>query len=77
MAHILPNLRDLLLIEAAYAMAAALLLVGELGFLGIVVGGSVGDAGASGVIQSMPSGAACSRVACATVAPASGSSWSR
>ena len=47
--HILPNLRDLLLIEAAYAMAAALLLIGELGFLGIVVGGSVGDAGASSV----------------------------
>ncbi|MBA3943433.1 MAG: ABC transporter permease [Herpetosiphonaceae bacterium] len=36
--HILPNLRDLLLVEIAYAGAAVLLLVGELAFLGIFVG---------------------------------------
>lgn len=36
--HIFPNMRDLLLVEAIYAMAAALLLVGELGFLGVFVG---------------------------------------
>jgi ABC-type dipeptide/oligopeptide/nickel transport system permease subunit len=47
--HILPNLRDLLVIEAAYAMAAVLLLVGELGFLGVVVGGSLGDKGVGSV----------------------------
>jgi ABC-type dipeptide/oligopeptide/nickel transport system permease subunit len=36
--HILPNLRDLLVVEASYAMASALLLLAELGFLGYFVG---------------------------------------
>lgn len=36
--HVRPNLRDLILVEMSYAMAAALLLVGELGFLGFFVG---------------------------------------
>jgi peptide/nickel transport system permease protein len=36
--HVLPNLRDLLLVEDAYAAASALLLVAELGFLGVYVG---------------------------------------
>jgi peptide/nickel transport system permease protein len=34
----LPNLRDLVIVEASYAMAAALLLLAELGFLGIFIG---------------------------------------
>jgi peptide/nickel transport system permease protein len=38
--HVLPNLRDLLVIVAAYAMASALLLVAELGFLNVFVGGA-------------------------------------
>jgi ABC-type dipeptide/oligopeptide/nickel transport system permease subunit len=38
--HVLPNLRDVLLVEVAYAAGAALLLVAELGFLGIFVGGT-------------------------------------
>jgi ABC-type dipeptide/oligopeptide/nickel transport system permease subunit len=42
--HVLPNLRDLLLIEAAYAMSAVLLLCAELGFLGIFIGGSEREA---------------------------------
>jgi peptide/nickel transport system permease protein len=42
--HILPNLRDLLLIEAAYAVAAVLLLVAELGFLNFFVGAAERDA---------------------------------
>jgi len=37
--HILPNLRDLLVVEAAYAMGAVLLLVAEMSFLGVVLGG--------------------------------------
>lgn len=37
--HVRPNLRDLLFVEAAYTMAAVLLLVAELGFLNIFVGG--------------------------------------
>ncbi|MBA3948248.1 MAG: ABC transporter permease [Herpetosiphonaceae bacterium] len=40
--HILPNVRDLLLVEAAYTMGAALLLVAELAFLGFFVGGTTG-----------------------------------
>jgi peptide/nickel transport system permease protein len=36
--HVLPNLRDLVIVEATYAMAAALLLLAELGFLGIFIG---------------------------------------
>jgi peptide/nickel transport system permease protein len=36
--HVLPNLRDLVIVEASYAMAAALLLLAELGFLGIFIG---------------------------------------
>jgi peptide/nickel transport system permease protein len=36
--HVLPNLRDLVIVEATYAMAAALLLMAELGFLGIFIG---------------------------------------
>jgi peptide/nickel transport system permease protein len=36
--HVRPNLRDLVVVEAAYAMAATLLLVAELGFLGIFIG---------------------------------------
>lgn len=40
--HILPNVRDLLLVEAAYTMGAALLLVAELAFLGFYVGGTTG-----------------------------------
>ncbi|MBC8163531.1 MAG: ABC transporter permease subunit [Roseiflexaceae bacterium] len=39
--HILPNMRGLLLTEAAYAVAAALLLIAELGILRIYVAGSV------------------------------------
>lgn len=38
--HVLPNIRDLVLIEAAYAMGAVLLLLAELGFLGVFVGGA-------------------------------------
>lgn len=38
--HVLPNLRDLILIEAAYAMGAVLLLVAEMGFLAVVLGGA-------------------------------------
>jgi peptide/nickel transport system permease protein len=41
--HILPNLRDLLLIEAVYAVAAVLLLVAELGFLSFFVGAAERD----------------------------------
>ncbi|HEX6287743.1 MAG TPA: ABC transporter permease [Herpetosiphonaceae bacterium] len=37
--HVLPNLRDVLLIEGAYALAATLLLLAELAFLNIVLGG--------------------------------------
>jgi ABC-type dipeptide/oligopeptide/nickel transport system permease subunit len=36
--HILPNLRDVLVVEGAFAMAATLLLVAELGFLNVFVG---------------------------------------
>ncbi len=36
--HIVPNLRDLLLVELAYTAAAVLLLVAELAFLGVYVG---------------------------------------
>jgi len=42
--HILPNLRDLLLIEAVYAVAAVLLLVAELGFLNFFVGAAEREA---------------------------------
>ncbi|MBX0327261.1 ABC transporter permease [Oscillochloris sp. ZM17-4] len=42
--HIRPNLRDLLLVEAAYAVAAVLLLCAELGFLGIFIGGAEREA---------------------------------
>ena len=38
--HILPNLRDVLLIEAAAALSAALLIVAELGFFSIIGGGA-------------------------------------
>jgi len=38
--HVRPNLRDLLLVEAAFAMAAVLLLTAELGFLNIFIGGA-------------------------------------
>jgi peptide/nickel transport system permease protein len=41
--HILPNLRDVLLVEAAFAMAATLLLVAELGFLNVFVGAAERD----------------------------------
>lgn len=37
--HVVPNLRGLLLAEAAYAVAASLLLVGEIGILRLFVGG--------------------------------------
>lgn len=47
--HVLPNLRDLLLIEAAFAMAATLLLVAELGFLNLFVGGVERDVAGSSV----------------------------
>jgi peptide/nickel transport system permease protein len=36
--HVLPNLRELLLVEGVYAVAAVLLLVAELGFLNFFVG---------------------------------------
>ena len=36
--HIFPNLRDLLLVEAAHTMGAVLLLIAELGFLGFYLG---------------------------------------
>lgn len=39
--HVVPNLRDLLLVEAALAMGATLLLLAELAFLGTFVGGVV------------------------------------
>ena len=38
--HILPNLRDILLVEATYATAAVLLLIAELGFLGVYIAGA-------------------------------------
>lgn len=41
--HILPNLRGLLAAEAANAMAGALLLLAELGFFQIFIGGSTDD----------------------------------
>lgn len=41
--HVLPNLRDLLLVEAAFAMAATLLLVAELGILNVFVGAAERD----------------------------------
>lgn len=41
--HILPNLRDLLLIEAAAALSSALLIVAELGFFSIFIGGGTDD----------------------------------
>lgn len=41
--HILPNLRSVLLIEIAAAMAAALLVVAELGFFSMFIGGSMSD----------------------------------
>jgi peptide/nickel transport system permease protein len=41
--HILPNLRDLLLVEAAAALSSALLIVAELGFLSIFIGGGTED----------------------------------
>lgn len=36
--HIAPNIRDLMLVEFAYAVGAVLLLVAELAFLGVYVG---------------------------------------
>lgn len=36
--HVVPNLRSLLLVEAAYSVAAVLLLIAELGFLGFYLG---------------------------------------
>jgi ABC-type dipeptide/oligopeptide/nickel transport system permease subunit len=42
--HVLPNLRDVLLVEAAFAMAATMLLVAELAFLGVFVGAAERDA---------------------------------
>jgi peptide/nickel transport system permease protein len=36
--HVLPNLRDLLLVELSYAAGAVMLLIAELGFLGVYVG---------------------------------------
>ncbi|HNP72790.1 MAG TPA: ABC transporter permease subunit [Kouleothrix sp.] len=41
--HILPNLRGLLLADAANAMAGALLLLAELGFLQVFIGGGTED----------------------------------
>jgi peptide/nickel transport system permease protein len=41
--HILPNLRDLLLIEAAATLSSALLIVAELGFFSIFIGGGTED----------------------------------
>lgn len=52
--HILPNLRDLLLVEGSYAIAAVLLLIAELGFLNVVVGGGVVDVVGSRVIAGDP-----------------------
>jgi peptide/nickel transport system permease protein len=52
--HILPNLHDLLLIEAAYAIGAVLLLVAELGFLGVYVGYAEPETLGSRVIVSDP-----------------------
>lgn len=43
--HVLPNLRGLMLVEASSTLAAVLLLVAELGFLGFVVGGGQIDRG--------------------------------
>jgi peptide/nickel transport system permease protein len=44
--HILPNLRELLVVEAAYAMGAVLLLVAEMAFLGVVLGGAARETSA-------------------------------
>jgi peptide/nickel transport system permease protein len=41
--HVLPNLRDVLLVEGAFAMASALLLIAELGFLNIFIGAAERD----------------------------------
>ncbi|MBK9943709.1 MAG: ABC transporter permease [Kouleothrix sp.] len=41
--HILPNLRDIRLSEAANAMAGALLLLAELGFFQVFIGGGTED----------------------------------
>lgn len=36
--HVLPNLRDLLVVELSFAAGAVMLLIAELGFLGVYVG---------------------------------------
>jgi len=41
--HVLPNLRDILLAEAANAMSGALLLIAELGFFSFFIGGGQED----------------------------------
>src|SRR6266508_1275550 len=41
--HILPNLRDVLLIEAAAALSSALLIVAALGFFSLFIGGGTED----------------------------------
>jgi peptide/nickel transport system permease protein len=52
--HVLPNLRDLLLVEGSYAIAAVLLLVAELGFLNVVVGGGTSEVVGTRVVASDP-----------------------
>ncbi len=41
--HILPNLRDVLLIEMVAALSSALLIVAELGFFSLFIGGGTED----------------------------------
>jgi ABC-type dipeptide/oligopeptide/nickel transport system permease subunit len=41
--HILPNLRDVLLIESVAALSSALLIVAELGFFSLFIGGGTED----------------------------------
>lgn len=65
--HVLPNLRDLILIEAAYAMGAVLLLVAEMGFLAVVLGGAFREhPPIRPAPRASPSGAACSPSASAS-----------
>ena len=52
--HVLPNIRDLLLIEASYAMAAVLLLIAELSFLNLPVGGTPLEAIGTRIIAQDP-----------------------
>lgn len=52
--HVLPNMRDLLLVEFSYAIAAVLLLIAELSFLNLVLGGSEVEIVGTTVVSTEP-----------------------